>query len=154
MAEFPQHRELVPRVETPTKKVTFDDAPVPRVVPTKASAIAGPQQPMALPKLTEGAQPQMPTSPETIHFTHRSEMPEGRKATCLNIMASHGPQKAEKERARFAVGRDRTDCKGKVSTPNAELTAVNLLLNSTISTEDAQLMTCDLNDFCLEIPMD
>ena len=104
-------------------------------------------------RLAEGVQPHMPTGSETIHFIDQSEMPEGRKATYLNIMASYRPQKAEKERVRFTVGGDRIDYKGKVSTPNAELTTVKLLLNSTISTKDAKFMTYDLKDFYLETPM-
>ena len=59
-------------------------------------------------RLAEGVQPHMPTGSKTTHFMHRSEMPEGHKATQhLNIMAScWGPQKAEKEQAQFSVGRD------------------------------------------------
>ena len=92
-------------------------------------------------RLAEKAQPGAP-------FAHRTEVPEGRKATCVNITASCQPQRAEKKRARL------TACGDQTNQPSAKLTAVKLLLNGAISTEDTKLMTRDLKDFFLETPVD
>ena len=73
-------------------------------------------------------------------------MPKGRKATCLNIVASCHPQRAESEQARLTVGGDRINCKDRVSTPSAKL------INSATFTKGAQLASRNLKDFHLETP--
>jgi hypothetical protein len=55
---------------------------------------------------------------------------------------------------RFTVGGNRIDYKGKVSTPTAALQTINILLNSTVSTPDAKVLTATIEKFYLGTPMD
>ena len=62
--------------------------------------------------------------------------------------------KVETHRIRFTVGGNRIDYKGKVSTPTANLETIKLLLNSTVSTPNAKMLTADIENFYLGTPMD
>ena len=48
---------------------------------------------------------------------------------------------------RVTSGEDRLEYEGNASTDTANLTTVKVLLNSTISTEDACFLTLDIKDF-------
>jgi hypothetical protein len=71
---------------------------------------------------------------ETIHFINVSQIPTGRKATYLKIVAADKPNKAIKQRVRFTVGGDRVDYAGDCSTKTADLTTSKCLFNSVVST--------------------
>ena len=63
------------------------------------------------------------------------------------MVASIRPTKAEVNRVRVTVGGDRLDFPGATTTHCASLTTRKCLLNSTISTPGACLMTLDIKDF-------
>ena len=105
-------------------------------------------------RLAQGVQPYMPTGTDTMHFIKHTDIPAGRVATYLRIVAAEKPNKVETKRIRFTVGGDRIVYEGKVSTPTADLTTVKLLLNSVISTKGARFMTVDIKDFYLNNPME
>jgi len=71
-------------------------------------------------------------------------------STYLRIVAALKPNKEEPKHIRFTVGGNRIDYKGNVSTPTTNpTTMVKCLVNSIVSTPDAQFMTVDIKDFCL-----
>ena len=105
-------------------------------------------------RLAQGKQPDMPTGSNTMHFLDHSNLPAGCKATYLRIVAAIKLHKVEMHRIRFTVGGNRIDYKGKISTPTANLETIKLLLNSTVSTPNAKMLTADIENFYLGTPMD
>jgi hypothetical protein len=97
--------------------------------------------------------PGLPTGTDTMHFMHRSDLPDGRKATYLKIVSADKPHKAIKEHVRTTVGGDHVNYPGENSTKTSDLATVKLLLNSTISTPGALWMSNDIKDFYLNTPM-
>jgi hypothetical protein len=87
--------------------------------------------------LAQGKQPDKPTGSNTMHFLDHRDLPAGRKATYLRIVAAIKMHKVETHPIRFTVGGNRIDYKGKVNTPTANLDTIKLLLNSTVSTPNA-----------------
>jgi hypothetical protein len=47
------------------------------------------------------------------------------------------------------VGGDRIDYYGDVATSTADITTFKILINSTLSTEDAAMMMMDITNYCL-----
>jgi hypothetical protein len=90
----------------------------------------------------------------TMEFIHWSQLPAGRKATYLRVVADYRPQKADPYRVRWTVGGDKIDYPGVVATPTADMQVAKLLFNSTISTPGAKFMCLDVKDFYLNTPMD
>jgi hypothetical protein len=90
----------------------------------------------------------------TIFFINVKDIPKGRKATYLRVVAALRPEKANPRRVRWTVGGDRIDYPDDVSTKTADLTTAKLLINSTLSTPNARYMTADLKDFYLGTPME
>jgi hypothetical protein len=50
------------------------------------------------------------------------------------------------------VGGDRLDYTGEVATYTAEITTLKILINRTLSTEDAKMMMMDIKNYYLETP--
>jgi hypothetical protein len=63
------------------------------------------------------------------------------------------PHKQDQEHARITVGGDRLDYSGEVATPTADITTFKILINSTLSTEDAEMMM-DIKNYYLGTPLD
>jgi hypothetical protein len=103
-------------------------------------------------RLAQGM-PGKPNCTNTIHFIPFSNLPAGRTATYLRIVAAYKEHKTEKHRIRFTVGGDRVDYGGPVSTPTAELSTVKCHLNSVVSTPGARYLTADIENFYLNSPM-
>jgi hypothetical protein len=57
--------------------------------------------------------------------------------------------KEEKERTRVTVGGDHIEYPGDKSTRTAGLTAAKILINSVISTQDANFLVIEINNFYL-----
>jgi len=89
----------------------------------------------------------------TIIFIPVSSVPKGRKVTYLRVVSAMRPEKAKPYRVRWTVGGDKIDYPFDVSTKTADLTTAKLLLNSVVSTPNAQFLTADLKDFYLGTPM-
>jgi hypothetical protein len=51
------------------------------------------------------------------------------------------------------VGGDRLDYSGDVATSTADITTFNILINSTLSTEDAAMMMMDIKNYYLGTPL-
>jgi hypothetical protein len=89
----------------------------------------------------------------TIIFIPVSSVPKGRKVTYLRVVSAMRPEKDKPYRVRWTVGGDKIDYPFDVSTKTADLTTTKLLLNSVVSTPNAQFLTADLKDFYLGTPM-
>jgi hypothetical protein len=63
-----------------------------------------------------------------------------RKIAYEKIVCDYKPHKQEKERIRLTVGGDKLDYSGDVATSTADITTFKILINSTLSTEDAAMM--------------
>jgi hypothetical protein len=63
-----------------------------------------------------------------------------RKITYDKIVCDYKLHKQEKERVRLTVGGDRLDYSGDVTNSTAYITTFKILINSTLSTEDAAMI--------------
>jgi hypothetical protein len=93
------------------------------------------------------------TGTNTIFFIPRSALPKGRKATYLRVVSALRPKKSNPRCVRWTVGGDCVDYPGVVTTQTADLTTAKILFNSVLSTKNAKMLTTDLKDFYLGIPM-
>jgi hypothetical protein len=53
----------------------------------------------------------------------------------------------------LTVGGDRLDHSGDVTTSTADITTLNILINSTLSTKDAAMMMMDTKNYYLGTPL-
>jgi hypothetical protein len=79
-------------------------------------------------------------------------IPKDRKITYGKLVCDHKPNEAEKERVRLTVGGDRLDYSGEVATSTADITTFKILINSTLSTEQAEMMMMDIKNYYLGTP--
>ena len=98
-------------------------------------------------RLTQGFGTQKGT--DTMFFIAYKDIPKGRKATYLRVVAAFRPEKANPRRIRWTVGGDRIDYPYDVSTKTADLTTAKLLFNSVLSTPNAKFLGLDIKDFYL-----
>jgi hypothetical protein len=68
-------------------------------------------------------------------------------------VCDYKPHKQEKERVRLTVGGDILDYSGDVATSTADITTFKILINSTISTEDAAMTMMDIKNYYLSTPL-
>jgi hypothetical protein len=80
-------------------------------------------------------------------------IPNDRKITYGKIVCDYKPHKKEKERVWLTVGGDRLDYSGDVATSTADITTFEILINSTLSTEDAAMMMMDIKNYYLGTPL-
>jgi hypothetical protein len=90
---------------------------------------------------------------DTCFFTTLKNIPKYRKITYGKIVCDYKPHKKEKECARLTVGGNRLDYSGDVATSTADITTFKILINSTLSTEDAAMMMMDIKNYYLGIPL-
>jgi hypothetical protein len=90
--------------------------------------------------------------PDTCFFIKLKDIPNDR-ITYGKIVCDCKPHKKEKERVRLTVGGDRLDYYGDVATSAADITTFKILINSTLSTEDAAMMMMDINSYYLGTPL-
>jgi hypothetical protein len=83
---------------------------------------------------------------DTCFFIKLTNIPKDRKITYGKIVCNYKPHKKEKERVRLTVGGDRLDYSGDVTTSTADITTFKILINSTLSTEDAAMMMMDIKN--------
>jgi hypothetical protein len=89
----------------------------------------------------------------TIRFIRRSNIPEGQNITYGSFVVDIKDQKEEKERTRLTVGGDQIEYPGDKSTQIAGLTTGKILINSVISTPNANFFVIDINNFYLKTPL-
>ena len=95
-------------------------------------------------RLAQGVGTRMPTGTNTVLFVAKSDISHGRKVTYAQMVASIIPIKAKVNRVQVTVNRDRLNFPGATTTHCASLAKTKCLLNSTISTPGARLMTLDI----------
>jgi hypothetical protein len=90
---------------------------------------------------------------DTFFFIKLTNIPKDIKITYGKIFCDYKPHKKEKERVRLTVGGDRLDYSGDVATSTADITTFKILINSTLSTEDAAMMMMDIKNYYLGTPL-
>jgi hypothetical protein len=80
-------------------------------------------------------------------------IPKDRKITNGKIVCDYKPHKKEKERVRLTVGGDRLDYSDDVATSTSDITTFKFLINSKLSTEDAEMMMMDIKNYCRGNPL-
>jgi hypothetical protein len=81
---------------------------------------------------------------DTCFFIKLTNIPKYRKITYGKIVCDYKPHKTEKERVGLIVGGDKLDYSGDVATSTADITTFKILINITLSTEDAAMMMMDI----------
>jgi hypothetical protein len=76
-----------------------------------------------------------------------------RKITYEKIVSDCKPHKKEKECVQLTVGGDRLDYSGDIATSTTDITTFKILINSTLSTEDATMMMMDIKSYYLGTPL-
>jgi hypothetical protein len=89
----------------------------------------------------------------TCFFIKLTNIPKDRKITYGKIVCDYKPHKKEKECVRLAVGGDRLDYSGDIATSTADITTFNILINSTLSAEDAAMMMMDIKNYYIGTPL-
>jgi hypothetical protein len=90
---------------------------------------------------------------DTCLFINLTNIPKDRKITYRKIVCDYKPQKKESECVRLTVGRDSLDYSGDVTTSMADITTFKILINSTLSTEDAAMTIMDIKNYYLGTPL-
>jgi hypothetical protein len=85
-------------------------------------------------RLTNGVKPHMLSGSNTMRYIPYHALPPGRWATYSRFVATERPHKAETKRVRLTIGGNLVHYPDKVSTPTADISTINMLLNSVIST--------------------
>jgi hypothetical protein len=89
---------------------------------------------------------------DTCFFVELTNIPKDRKITYGKIVCDYKPHKIEKERVRLTVGGDRLDYSSNVTTSTADIATFKILINSTLSTADAAMMTMDIKTTIWALP--
>jgi hypothetical protein len=90
---------------------------------------------------------------DTCFFIKLTNVPKDRKITYGKIVCDYKPHKRKKERVRLTVGGNILDYSGDVATSTADITTFKILINSTLSTEDAAMMMMDIKNYYLGTPL-
>jgi hypothetical protein len=90
---------------------------------------------------------------DTCFFVDLKNIPNDRKITYGKIVCDYKPHKQEKERVRLTVGGYRLYYSGDVATSTADITTFKILINSTLSTEDAAMMMMDIKNYYIGTPL-
>jgi hypothetical protein len=86
-------------------------------------------------------------------FIRLTNIPKDRKITYRKIVCNYKPHKKEKESVRLTMGGDRLDYSGDVATSTADITTFKIVINITLSTEDAAMMMMDIKNYYLGTPL-
>jgi hypothetical protein len=90
---------------------------------------------------------------DTFFFIELKNIPNDRNITSGKIVCDYKPHKKEKERIRLTVGGDKLHYSSDVATSTADITMFKILINSTLSTEDAAIMMMDIKNYYLGTPL-
>jgi hypothetical protein len=89
----------------------------------------------------------------TCLFIKLTNILKDRKITYGKIFCDYKPHKKELERVQLTVGDDRLDYSGDVATSTAYITTFKIVVNSTLSTEEAATMMMDIKNYDLDTPL-
>jgi hypothetical protein len=81
---------------------------------------------------------------DTCFFINLTNILKDRNITDGKLVCDYKPHKKEKERVRLTAGSNILDYSGDVATSTAGMTTFKILINSTLSTEDAAMMMMDI----------
>jgi hypothetical protein len=84
---------------------------------------------------------------DTCFFVEFTNIPKYRKITYGKIVCDYKPHKKKKNASGSRGGGDRLDYSGDVATSTADITTFKILINSTLSTEDAAMMMMDIKNY-------
>jgi hypothetical protein len=90
---------------------------------------------------------------DTCFFIKLTYIPMDRNITYGKIVCDYKPHKKEKERVRLSVGGDRLDYSDDVATSTADITTLEILINSTLSTKESAMMMMDIKNYYLGTPL-
>jgi hypothetical protein len=90
---------------------------------------------------------------DTCFLIELKNIPKDRNITYGKIVCDYKPHKKEKERVRLTAGGDRLDYSGDVATSTEDITSFKIIINSTLSTEDAAMMMMDIKNCYLGTPL-
>jgi hypothetical protein len=90
---------------------------------------------------------------DTCFFIKLTNIPKYRNITYGKIVCDYKPHKKEKERVRLTIGSNRLDYSGDVATSMADITTFKILINSTLSTEEAAMMMMDIKNYYPGTPL-
>jgi hypothetical protein len=76
-----------------------------------------------------------------------------RKIPYGKLVCDFKPNKKEKHRVRLTVGGDILDYSGDTATSTADITTFKILINSTLSTQEAKMMMMDIINYYLGTPL-
>jgi hypothetical protein len=88
-----------------------------------------------------------------LFFIELKKIPKDRQIPYEKIVCDYKPHKKGEKRFRLTVDRDRLDYSGEVATSTADITTFKILINSTLSTKDAEMMMRDINNYYLGTPL-
>jgi hypothetical protein len=83
----------------------------------------------------------------TFFFVETNNIPNDHKITYCNIVCDLKPHKKEQDSVIITFVGNRLDYTCKVATPTSDITTFKILINSTLSTEDAEMMIMDINSY-------
>jgi hypothetical protein len=90
---------------------------------------------------------------DTCFCIKLTNIPKDRNITYGKIVCDYKPHKTENERVRLTVRGDKLDYSSEVATSTADITKFKILINSTLSTEDAVMMMMDIKNYYLGTPL-
>jgi hypothetical protein len=86
-------------------------------------------------------------------FIKLTNVPKDRKITYGKIVCDYKPHKKEKERFQLTVVGDTLDYSNDFATSTADITTFKIIINSTLSIEDAAMMMMDIHNYYLVTPL-
>jgi hypothetical protein len=89
----------------------------------------------------------------TAFFIDLKSIPKNHKITYGKLVCDFKPNKNEKHWVILTVGADRLDYSGYTATSTADITTFKILINSTLSTQEAKMMMMDINKYYLGAPL-
>jgi hypothetical protein len=89
----------------------------------------------------------------TAFLIDLKSIPKNCKITYGKLVCDFKPNKTEKHRVRLMVGGDRLDYSGDTATSTADITTFKILINSTLSTQEAKMMMMDIKKYYLGTPL-
>jgi hypothetical protein len=89
----------------------------------------------------------------TFFFVELTNITKDRKITYGKLVCDDKPNKTENERVRLTFCGDRLDYTGNVETSTADITTFKILISSTLSTEDAEMIMMDIKNYYLGTPL-
>jgi hypothetical protein len=90
---------------------------------------------------------------QTLPFIDLTSIQKDRKITYGKLVCDFKPNKNEKHRVRLTVGGDILDYSRDTATSTADITTFKILINSTLSTQEAKMMTIDITNYYLVNPL-